>query len=160
MTTTEATSVPLQFPGELVQIDPRHASPRFPAGEVWVIDAVPGYGSRSTKTKAHALLDPMRKVGGSPLLFISSSHERWVGERDTSKLAETVPAEPAVHLAPGVVFEHKTRPGLWVITGDTAGKFRAFPLGGGSTYIRGLTVHSVKRIITPVEISVAGSTGA
>lgn len=142
--TNTATFQPHFNVDDLVQVHPQYAGKY--AGITYRVTAVPG-GSR-TKVAAEPVAGG-RGLKGHPELFIGTGHAAWVGPKTVAE-----PETPVAPLVLGTVITLKSRAGFFVITGETAGKFRAALLGGDdNAYVKGITRASIDRIFAPAEFT-------
>lgn len=120
------------WPGDLVQINPLYAS-KDQLGLVFEVTP-----SRGAKVHVKQVTDPAKTLTGDARGFIGIGHRAWVGTRDLDEIAATAVAVPDLKV--GQVITMASRPGLWVVTGETNGSYRAYQLGGSTDgrYVRGI----------------------
>lgn len=124
--------VPFFYADQLVQVNPTPGAKKY-HGIVYVVTAR-GRG----KLHVQALTDPAVVLSGDPRGFIDINHPAWIGERDEAKLRDQQVIAPELAVGQVVKLARDTK--LWVITGETGGKYRAHELGGSTDgkYMRGI----------------------
>lgn len=149
--TATAITFPSYFPGDLVQAIPALTKYR---GVTFIVDEVPGFGSRRTKTKVRTAEGS--SLSGQPEWFIVVGDPSWVGPVPDKSIFEA-PAAVSSGLRVGALVRLARREGLFVLTGETSGKFRASELGGApdGRYVRGITAASVTEVIDPARVTVS-----
>jgi hypothetical protein len=124
--------VPYFHADQLVQVNPTNSPAKY-HGIVYVVTA-----HARGKLHVQALTDPTQTLSGSDRGFIGTDHSAWIGSRNVGELYASRVEAP--DLAVGMVVKVPRDNKLWVITGETNGKYRAFPLGGSTDgrYLRGI----------------------
>jgi hypothetical protein len=146
-----ATTTPEFTFDQLVQINPMFAKPAQ-RGVVYEVTAPVGYPNRnSTKVNVARLDNPAEVGAGKPQLFIGLDHPSWVGSRDEAALRAAKVVAPELAIGMVVKLKNSKDTKLYVIVGETGGKFRAYALGGSTDgkYLRGL----VAGVVTIVPLS-------
>lgn len=124
--------VPYFADDQLVQVNPTTGTGKY-RGIVYVVT-----GQARGKLQVQALTDPAQTLSGDPRGFIGTDNPAWIGNRNEGELyAQRVEAPD---LRVGMVVQVPGRTGLWVLTGETNGKYRAHTLGGSTDgkYLAGI----------------------
>lgn len=129
--------VPFFGTDQLVQVNPAHAPKKY-HGVVYTVTS----RGRTGKLNVAALAAPSDTLTGDPRGFIDITHPAWIGTRDEAVLRATTVTVPDLQI--GMVVKVPRDSKLWVITGESGGKYRAFELGGSTDgrYLRGINPAS------------------
>lgn len=124
--------VPYFHDDQLVQVNPTPGSRKY-HGIVYVVT-----GQGRGKLHVRALTDPAATLSGDPRGFIGTDNPAWIGNRNEGELYASRVEAPDLAVGQVVKLARDTK--LWVITGETGGKYRAHELGGSTDgkYMRGI----------------------
>lgn len=124
--------VPYFHADQLVQVNPTQSPAKY-HGIVYVV-----VSHARGKLHVQALTDPTQTLSGDSRGFIGNDHTAWIGNRNEGELYAQRVEAPDLAVGQVVKLARDTR--LWVITGETNGKYRAVTLGGSTDgkYMRGI----------------------